>query len=121
MFNSKYVRLLFGMIFLFSVFLFQGSQSEGCLKCENEASSTNNLTILITNASGTSLRTLIISDKFSKEQFLYDGESWLNYVQPGTYNISAFHAGDYVFNTGRIVDGSAPDFVLIITREMLDD
>lgn len=98
--NSKITRLMFGLVILFSFFIFQGSHDEdGCAQCENQ--SLGGELVVINNVLGSYiLKVKAIPSSGSK--LIYPGESVSFYLDKGTYHVIAFEV-DLELHITRVV------------------
>ena len=109
--NSSNIRLIFGLIFLLSIFFFMGTESTGCLDCDKD----NNANITITNGTGVALKIVIAGDT-SKEFILSAGNSSVSWVEPGQYYITAYDAPFYTqvhFSTTLLLLPSQAEVIVI--------
>ena len=84
---SRNGRFILGLLFLFSVCLFMGTESTGCWDCSKE----NNASITITNGSMFKLKIGIVGTT-SKEFVLETGQTSVSWVESGQYAINALIA-----------------------------
>ncbi len=94
MINSKNIRFVFSMICLFSIFLFMGTESTGCLDCSKD----QNGSITINNVSGFQLKIGIVGKTKGSTSYTYvlgNGALQTSWVKPGIYYVTASAAPYY--------------------------
>ncbi len=104
--NSKNIRLIFGLIFLFSVFLFMGTQpEEGCLGCDDGKKAS----ITVYNASP-SKQKVYIAGPSTEDFYLGVGTSAIKTVSPGSYVVTTraapFYNSNYYSVTIILIEGA---------------
>lgn len=110
--NSKNKRFILSIIFLFSVLLFMGTESTGCLDCDTE----NNASVTITNGSAAQQK-VVIAGPTPKEVYIGVGQSSIAWVEPGEYVITSYAAPYYnslYYSSGRILLLPSEAEILII-------
>ena len=94
--GQKFFRLLLGLIILFSIFLFQGSENhEGCAQCEKDSPGG---TLRVINNTGTSIYVYV--SPLGGESGIGMGETHIFILNKGLYHVVATLIGPF---SGKVV------------------